>query len=93
MATPTFADLEFGPHPRWPGVQALSAFPNGYTASVIRSTYSYGGADGLYEVAILHGDDLVYDTPVTDDVLGSLTEAEVADTLAAIAALPERVSA
>ncbi len=74
------------------GVQARVFFPNGYGASVIQSPYSYGGEDGLYELAVLAGDerhhDLTYKTPITDDVLGRLTEQEVSDALAQIAALP-----
>jgi hypothetical protein len=50
------------------------SFPNGYTASIIRTQYSYGGDEGLYEVAILDAEDkLDYTTPITDDVVGYLT--------------------
>jgi len=69
-------------------------FPNGYGASVIQGPYSYGGSEGLFELAVT--DDkghLVYDTPITDDVKGWLTEEDADDLLVAIAALPVRVSA
>jgi hypothetical protein len=42
---------------------------------------SYGAEQGLYELAILKGLeenwDICYDTPITDDVLGHLSEEEV----------------
>lgn len=67
------------------GEQWVFRFPNGYGASVIRGHYTYGGAAGLYELGVIKfdGDDwgLTYATPVTEDVLGHLTEAEVADVL------------
>jgi hypothetical protein len=46
-------------------------FPNGYTASIIRTEYSYGGAQGRYELAVMRGGEIVYDTPLTEDVLGN----------------------
>jgi len=70
------------------GVQHIYRFPNGYGASVIQGTYTYGGPDGLWEVAVLKGESLCYDTPVTDDVLGYCDDEAVADLLVRIAALP-----
>lgn len=59
------------------GTQELYRFPNGYGASVIQTNYSYGGDDGLWEVAVVNfmGDvwELCYDTPITSDVIGYLT--------------------
>lgn len=65
-------------------------FPNGYTASIISHENSYGGKDGLFEVAVIHGESIVYDTPITSDVLGYLTFADVAKSLEEVAALPVR---
>lgn len=96
MSTPvTFADLEFEPHPNCAnGVQARTTFENGYGASVVRSEYSYGGAAGKYELAVVGLDgSLCYDTPITDDVLGWLSEDGVTKALGAIAALPARTVA
>lgn len=88
----SFHDLKFDKHPNWPGVQALLFFDNGYCVSVIRSPYSYGGMDDLYELAVLKGGeeqyDLCYGTPVTDDVLGSLSEEDVSKAMAEVQALP-----
>ena len=65
-------------------------FPNGFGASVISD--GYGSEQGLYELGVLHHGHLTYKTPITDDVLGSLTEAEVEQRLDEIAALtPESV--
>jgi hypothetical protein len=57
-------------------------FENGYGVSVVSHTYSYGGKDGLFEIAVLDKDgDLTYDTPVTNDVIGYLTEEDVTDVM------------
>jgi hypothetical protein len=75
------------------GEQKVYRFDNGYGASVVRHQNSYGGRDGLWEVAVLRftgsGDKyvLTYDTPITNDVLGWLTDEQVASTLADIEAL------
>lgn len=75
------------------GFQVRWKFDNGYGASVIRNTMSYGYESGLYELAVLKvlGDDMyiAYDTPITDDVLGRLTAERVAELLDEIAALAE----
>jgi hypothetical protein len=64
------------------GKQARMTFENGYGVSVVSHTYSYGGKDGLFEVAVLGKDgNLTYDTPVTNDVIGYLTEEDVTDVL------------
>ena len=59
------------------GVQYEYIFPNGYGASVIKHSYSYGGKKGLWELAVLKDDELCYDTEITNDVLGHLTTGEV----------------
>jgi hypothetical protein len=57
------------------GVQCRMTFENGYGVSVVSHSYSYGGRDGLYEVAVLDKNgELTYDTPVTNDVIGYLRE-------------------
>lgn len=70
------------------GIWLKYDFDNGYTASVIRSDRSYGGLDGLWELAVLKGDKLCYDTPVTGDVLGYLTPPEVLFHLNQVKELP-----
>lgn len=63
-------------------------FTNGYGASIVSHEYSYGGSQGLYELAVLRGDKLCYNTPVTSDVLGYLSEKDVEDYLQRIENLP-----
>jgi hypothetical protein len=76
----TFNDLEFKPHITMNGIMSRIMFENGYGASVVKGEYTYGGKDGLYELAVLDKDGkLCYDTPITDDVIGYLTQQEVTD--------------
>lgn len=65
-------------------------FANGYTSSIVRTAYSYGSENGLFEVAIMHDGHLCYDTPVTDDVLGRLSVDDVEEAVRQIASLPRR---
>lgn len=78
-----FEDLDFTTiklEPWMEGVQSRTMFDNGYGVSVICHKYSYGGKDGLYEVAVLNEEgELTYNTPVSDDVIGYLTPDEVTD--------------
>jgi hypothetical protein len=86
-----FNDLVFEKHKNAPdfSIQAKVKFDNGYGASVIRGPHSYGGPEGLYELAVLKGDDLCYDTPITDDVLGYQSEDDISNLLERIEALPK----
>jgi len=86
----SFSDLSFATRAFDNGVAARLKFPNGYEASVVRGDFTYGGARGLYELAVLHDGAIVYDTPITNDVLGHLTEGDVTERLNEIAALPKR---
>ena len=85
----TFEDLKFNPTQIHSGIQAIVEFENNYGASVVKHDYSYGGKDGLYELAVIQYDesgdwDICYDTPITDDVLGYLTEDNVTEYLTQI---------
>lgn len=78
----TFKDLEFKQLDSfYNGVQCIVNFDNGFGASIVKHDYSYGGKDGLYELAVLKGDVLTYDTPITEDVLGYLTDRDVTEVL------------
>lgn len=76
--------------PSFGGVQYRFKFDNGYGASVIKHKYSYGSEDDLWELAVLDSFDvgpkgmLTYDTPITEDVEGYLTDEEVRNLLAQI---------
>ena len=61
-------------------VQYIYKFSNGYGASVVRHNSSMGNNKGLYELAVLDKDgSLCYDTPITNDVIGSLKFEEAED--------------
>jgi len=83
-----FEDLKFQTHPIGHGIQAVAQFDNGYGVSVVRFKWSYGYEEGLFELAVLKGNSLCYDTPVTNNVLGYLTLEDVTEQMAAIQALP-----
>lgn len=70
------------------GIQKLYKFPNGYGSSVVMHGFSYGGDEGLWELAVINnivGDfrkfDLCYDTEIAEDVLGYLSDIQVEDIL------------
>ena len=80
----TFQDLSFESMDDFfmVGKKARMHFDNGYGVSVVSHNYSYGGTQGLYEVAVLDSDDnLTYDTSVTNDVIGHLTEEDVTNVM------------
>lgn len=87
----TFEDLEFNElndSPFMVGKKSRMHFENGYGVSVVSHSYSYGGRDGLYEVAVLDSDDnLTYETSVTNDVIGYLTEEDVTDVMKQVQSL------
>jgi len=79
----TFDDLNFeqiNDTPFMVGKKARMSFDNGYGVSVVSHTYSYGGKDGLFEIAVLDKKgELTYKTPVTNDVIGYLKPEEVTE--------------
>lgn len=78
----TFQELEFQLHPMGMGKQCIVQYSNGYGASIVQGPHTYGGKDGLYELAVFGKDgEITYDTPITNDVLGYLSEDEVTKTL------------
>ena len=78
----TFQELKFQDHTLVGRKQCIVQFPNGYGASIVQGEHTYGGKDGLYEIAVFGKDGHIsYSTPITDDVLGYLSEEEVEKTL------------
>jgi isopentenyldiphosphate isomerase len=73
------------------GIQYLVFYPNGYGASIVQHQYSYGGNNGLWELAVIKGNyeewDICYSTPITSDVEGHLNENEVDEFLTKIETL------
>jgi hypothetical protein len=70
------------------GIQYLAFYPNGYGASIVQHEFSYGRNRGLWELAVIKGNeeewDICYSTPITSDVLGHLSESEVDELLTKI---------
>ena len=79
----TFKDIQFKTNPMGAefGVVSRTKFDNGYEVSVVKSPHSYGGDKGLYELAIFKDDEICYDTPITNDVLGYLSDKDVTEVL------------
>lgn len=76
----TFDDLTFKSAGFGRSIQAIMMFENGHGISVVQGDHTYGGSIGLYEIAVLDKEGrLNYDTPITNDVIGYLTEPEVSD--------------
>lgn len=78
------------------GTQRLYQFDNGFGASVVRFLGSYGFEEDLWELAVvqysdddIHKFSITYDTEITDDVIGHLTEDEVDEILNRIERLPK----
>ena len=77
------------------GIQNIYKFPNGYGASVVQHDMSYGSHDNKWELAVIYFYsenqwDIVYDTPITDDVVGWLDMMQVMEILHEIEQLPAR---
>jgi len=84
----TFNDLEFKQDIQRGLNAARIMFDNGYGASVVVGPYTYGGEDGLYELAVLDSNGkLTYETPITSDVEGYLSEDDVTKLLKQIQSL------
>ena len=82
-------DLDFKPH-HSNGTIAKAKFPNGYGASVITGEMFYTSETQPYEIAVLDDGSITYNTPVTDDVCGYLTESEANGILKQISELPAK---
>lgn len=66
-------------------MNSKSTFSNGYTASVV-----YFPETDEHEVAVMVGDRLVYDTPITGDVVRCQTSQQAWDVVGRISMLPKR---
>lgn len=87
----TVPENQYTERPVAGGVQRRFQFENGYGASAVCHPGSYGGDLGRWEVTVTDEDGrFIYDTPITDGVLGWLTEAERDNVVRAIAALPKK---
>ena len=74
-----FKDIKFNSTDLPQGIQALLKF-GAYELSIVKSDFSYGGKQGLYEIAVFKGDGQVELPGITeqgDTVKGFLSESEV----------------
>lgn len=77
------------------GVQYLfKAKNNNYGASIVKHSFSYGNKQGLWELAVIEWDkedfELTYETEITNDVLGYLSDNDVMEILEKIESLPNK---
>ena len=55
-------------------------FENGYGLSIVSNDFSYGGNNGLFEIALLQNEDIVYNAELGfADVVGYLDFHEVSE--------------
>jgi hypothetical protein len=74
-------------------------FDNGYGASLACSQRTYGGDDGLWELAVItfvdvddnHDFGIVYNTPINNDVIGWLTYSKAMKIVRNVERLPKYV--
>lgn len=73
----------------------IKKFDNGYSVSIIRHNFSYGGKQGLYEIGLMYLGDLVCSEGITEDddpVCGWLTYEDVIQKLEMVKNLEDRIS-
>jgi len=91
----TFKDLIFKKHPialsglemHKDAKQAEMYFDNEYGVSVIIGKHFYSNGIDTYELAILYKGKLCYNTGITDDVMGYLTESEITQVMIKVQSL------
>ena len=90
--------IEMKSRPFHDGHSCIYRFANGWGASVVSHSSSYGGLEALELAVVTFSSDDIFDvklnytTPITDDVLGHLDRPDFLRTLIAIADLPPRGS-
>lgn len=81
----TFKDLIFTEEMYTSSVRSVITFENGYGVSVVKGPLTYGGKQGLYELAVFKDGEIHYDNPVAKgDVVGYLREEDVSDAMLVI---------
>ena len=70
------------------GIQYTYKAENGFGASIVRHEFSYGNHSDLWELAVLDTNNKIcYNTHITNDVLGYLSEGDVNNILVQISHL------
>jgi hypothetical protein len=79
----TFNELTFEKDDYDMQESAWHIYDNNYGVSVVRGPYTFGGTEGLYELAVIYmapedkESRICYDTPITNDVMGHLAPEDV----------------
>jgi len=95
-------EIKNGLHPSGNGIQKIYRFDNNYGASIVRFKLSHGvfgsytDNENEWELAVIKftsGNNdcwgICYDTPITDDVMGHLSDSDVKNILDEIKELPK----
>jgi len=75
-----FNELKFQPTECPNGIQAIVGFGDSYELSIVKSDFSYGGKQGLYEIGVFFNGvmkELAGVTNPDDTIKGFLNESEV----------------
>lgn len=81
-------DLKFKEHPyALGGTIAKHTFENGFGISVVTGDMFYTRSDSPYEIAITDKNGITYNTHITDDVIGYLSESGANKIIADVEAL------
>jgi hypothetical protein len=91
----TFKDLKFEIHPiaksglkNYQNAKVSSeTFENNYGVSVIFGSCFYSNGVDTYELAVLYNDEITYNTEITNDVIGNLSEDEVSEIMIKVQSL------
>lgn len=81
-----FEDIKFDRLPTFPeGIQGWVNLDNGYEVSIIKSSFSYGGDKGLYEIGVFKNNVMCDPLGWGDEVKGYLSPIQVERELALLA--------
>ena len=68
---------DYKEEPLYDGLHYVAHFNNGYGISIIKHLNSDGHESDLWEIAVLKGNEICYDTDLASDMIGWLTDEEV----------------
>lgn len=61
------------------GYQHILDLNNGFKLSILKTPFSYGSNEGLFEIGLIRNGELVHHAPWDDQVKGFLSDADVFD--------------
>jgi len=71
------------------GYQYFATYPNDFGVSIIKHFGSYGANYDLWEAAVMKGGSICYDTDITYDVVGFLSDEDAVKLIQAVQRLDE----